>query len=198
MWSYQPKTATKNPKRSFEHSVQGPFDKIKEAQTPLDAFHRFMSPEYLAKIVEYTNTKISVKAQKYKVKKLTNSKVNIDELHALLELLIFAAAQRDNHLATRQMFDDEISGAIYKATMGRERFEFLIECLRFDDKMSRLDRKETDLLAAIREIWDDLIQNCKTSYKPGSYLPIDKQLLAFRKRCPFRMYISNKRAVVPE
>ncbi|XP_072388744.1 uncharacterized protein [Diabrotica undecimpunctata] len=171
-WSSQPKAATKTPKRNFVHFVQGPTNSR----------------------IYKCNAEISVRAQKYKVEKLTNSKVNIDELHALLGLLIFAAAQKDNHLATRQMFDDKISGAIYKATMGRERFEFLVECLRFDDKISRPHRKETDLLAAIREIWDDLIQNCKTSYKPGSYLTIDEQLLAFRGRCPFRMYIPNKPA----
>ncbi|GFQ86803.1 DDE_Tnp_1_7 domain-containing protein [Trichonephila clavata] len=44
------------------------------------------------------------------------------------------------------------------------------------------------------EIWDDFIKNCVDSYKPGSYVTIDEQLLAFRGRCPFRMCIPNKPA----
>nr|CAH7750575.1 unnamed protein product [Callosobruchus chinensis] len=118
----------------------------------------------------------------------------MDELYALVGLLIFSGAQKDNHLNTREMFDSKISGSTYKATMSGERFDFLLHNLRFDDKATRAERKNLDRFAPIREIWDELISNCKSSYKPGSYVTIDEQLLAFRGRCPFRMYIPSKPA----
>ncbi|XP_072400796.1 uncharacterized protein [Diabrotica undecimpunctata] len=48
-WSSQPKAATKTPKRNFVHFVQGPTNKTKEAQTPLDAFHCFMRSKFTGK-----------------------------------------------------------------------------------------------------------------------------------------------------
>lgn len=36
------------------------------------------------------------------------------------------------------------------------------------------------------------IEVCRTKYKPGSYVTIDEQLVGFRGKCPFRMYIPNK------
>lgn len=53
-------------------------------------------------------------------------------------------------------------------------------------------RKQTDKLAPIRHIWQILLENCRTLYKPGTYLAIDEQLVGFRGRCPFRMYIPSK------
>lgn len=78
--------------------------------------------------------------------------------------------------------------------MSEDRFQFLVNYLRFDDRTTRPLRKLTDPFAPIREIWDQFIINCNNNYKPGSYLTIDEQLLGFRGRCPFRMYMPNKPA----
>ena len=78
--------------------------------------------------------------------------------------------------------------------MSSERFGFLVSWLRFDDKTTREERKQTDHFAAIRELWEHFIDRCRTSYRQGSFITIDKQLLAFRGRCPFRMFIPNKPA----
>uniref|UniRef100_A0A1B6KLU3 PiggyBac transposable element-derived protein domain-containing protein n=1 Tax=Graphocephala atropunctata TaxID=36148 RepID=A0A1B6KLU3_9HEMI len=92
------------------------------------------------------------------------------------------------------MFDPAKSGLIYKANFSEKRFRFLVDCLRFDDKATREARRQSDKLAAIREIWDQFILTCTANYEPGPYLTIDEQLLAFRGRCPFKMYIPNKPA----
>ncbi|XP_037940738.1 piggyBac transposable element-derived protein 4-like [Teleopsis dalmanni] len=42
------------------------------------------------------------------------------------------------------------------------------------------------------KVWDLLIKQCNDSYTPESYNTIDEQLLAFRGRCPFKMYIPSK------
>ncbi|KAJ4431080.1 hypothetical protein ANN_19675 [Periplaneta americana] len=62
----------------------------------------------------------------------------------------------------------------------------------FDDKEKRQERRENDYFAPIRELWEEFVQNCRTCYKPGHFITVDEQLLGFRGRCPFRMYIPNK------
>lgn len=76
--------------------------------------------------------------------------------------------------------------------MSKNRFEFLLNCLRFDDKSTREERKAQDKFAPIREIWDLFIQNCNKNYTPSEHVTIDEQLLGFRGRCPFKMYLPNK------
>ncbi|CAE1143291.1 unnamed protein product [Acanthosepion pharaonis] len=43
-------------------------------------------------------------------------------------------------------------------------------------------------------MWDTFIEACGIHYIPHDFLPVGEQLLAFRGRCPFRMYIPNKPA----
>src|SRR5215469_7990135 len=78
--------------------------------------------------------------------------------------------------------------------MSEERFNFLSYCLRFHYPDTRERRKEEDPFAAVRTIWDIFMGNCEKMYTPSEHLTIDEQLLEFRGRSPFRMYIPNKPA----
>lgn len=183
----------KTPARNIVHIRPGPTQNAKNVFTPMDCFQTFFTDDLLEKIVIHTNEEIALKRVKYS-KSNDGSLKNIDkdELHALLGLLILSAVLKDNHLPSRDMFDTTLSGDRYRATMSERRFSFLLSCLRFDDKTTRENRKRTDKLAAISEIWDVLIENCKMNYKASSYLTIDEQLVGFRGKCPFRMYIPSK------
>nr|CAI5831944.1 unnamed protein product [Callosobruchus analis] len=172
--------------------ISMPSGAAREAQTPLDVFLCLFNDSILEKILIHTNTEIRIKSEKYKTAKATTSQTSRDELLALFGLLVFSGAQKENHLSARDMFDYKMSGSIYRATMSCERFNFLIESLRFDDKTTRTERRQLDRFAPIRDIWDEFICNCSHSYKPGNYITIDEQLLGFRGRCPFRMYIPSK------
>lgn len=66
--------------------------------------------------------------------------------------------------------------------------------MRFDDKNTRAERKKTDNMAAVREMFTEFVQNCETAYVPNEYLTIDEMLLAFRGKCSFRVYIPSKPA----
>lgn len=57
--------------------------------------------------------------------------------------------------------DPTISGSFLVTAMSRNRFIELAVFLRFDDKLSRPVRKETDELAVIRGIWDMFTENCR-------------------------------------
>lgn len=83
--------------------------------------------------------------------------------------------------------------AIY-VTMSEHRFRFLMKCIRFDDVHSRLERRATDKLAPIREIFEIFIKNSQNAFNPSDYMAIDEQLVAFRGNCQFRQYIPSKAA----
>ncbi|KAL7645266.1 UNVERIFIED_CONTAM: hypothetical protein RMT77_003652 [Armadillidium vulgare] len=117
-----------------------------------------------------------------------------DEVRALLGILLFSASQRGNHFSTREMFNSKTENQVYRSAMSEGRFSFLISCLRFDDPTTRDDRKKTDPFAEIRTILDIFIGNCEKMYTLSENLTIDEQLLAFKGKCPFRMYIPNKPA----
>ncbi|XP_065651233.1 piggyBac transposable element-derived protein 4-like [Hydra vulgaris] len=36
------------------------------------------------------------------------------------------------------------------------------------------------------------ITKCKSNYNPSAYLTVDEQLVTFRERCPFKMFIPTK------
>ncbi|KAF2903968.1 hypothetical protein ILUMI_02203, partial [Ignelater luminosus] len=80
------------------------------------------------------------------------------------------------------------------AVMSYKRFLFLLRCLRFDHKFTRIERRKQDKLAAIRSIFDSFVKNCKSSYSLGEFVTIDEKMQAFRGHCSFVQYIPNKPA----
>ncbi len=172
----------------------GPTQAAQHACTPSQCLSLFLVDEILDEIVKWTNVKVEVMKQKYKLQTNTHSNITRQELQAFIGILILSGCQRDNHLSTREMWDPAIGTPIYRATMSRARFEFLVDCLRFDDPDTREQRRQTDRLAPIRYVWDMFTRKCQEMYIPSDTLTIDEQLLAFRGRCLFRMYIPNKPA----
>ena len=61
--------------------------------------------------------------------------------------------------------------------MSYNRFLFLLSTIRFDDKRTRNQRKETDKLAAIRFILDAFIKKCKSTYCLEWFCTIDEMLV---------------------
>jgi len=109
-----------------------------------------------------------------------------------LGILISFAAMKNNHLSANHSFDISLCGYRYRSTMSLARFNFLVSCLRFDSKDTGENRRLITKFAPISEVWEILIKNCETLYKPSSYLTIDEQLVGFRGRCPFKIYIPSK------
>lgn len=76
--------------------------------------------------------------------------------------------------------------------MSKERFAFLLTCLRFDNPEDRIIRKVSDPAAPITEFFEMFVQNCQTSYALGKSICIDEMLIGFRGRCKFKMYLPSK------
>ncbi|KAG5861670.1 hypothetical protein JTB14_008115 [Gonioctena quinquepunctata] len=76
--------------------------------------------------------------------------------------------------------------------MSSDRFVALTKCIRFDDMATRVERRAVDKLAPIRCIFDMFVENFKRKMYPGSHMTVDEQLLGFRDRAPFRVYMKSK------
>lgn len=81
-----------------------------------------------------------------------------------------------------------------RATFSYNRFMFLLRSLRFDDRNTRINREETDKLAAIREVYAAFNENCKNNYSLSEFATTDEMLHPFRGRCSFIQYMPQKPA----
>lgn len=86
-----------------------------------------------------------------------------------------------HHLNTLDLWDTNDHGVeIFDPTMSRKGFLFLLKYLRFDDRHTRLKRNALGRLAAIRDILDTFVDNCKTHYlSPGSNVTIEEKVEGF-------------------
>ncbi|XP_071056505.1 piggyBac transposable element-derived protein 4-like [Onthophagus taurus] len=186
-WSSREPAKTRTPSRNIVVKVPG----IKNARVvirEIDAWAILFTPTILNEIITHTNEEIERQGVKYQPgTKYVHPTDNV-EINALLGLLYIAGARKDAHLSVQQMFSSQ-GPQIYRCIMPEIRFKFLLNCLRFDDKEKR---NREDKFSPIRQIWEDFIENCTKSYSPHCYVTIDEQLLGFRGKCPFRVYIGSK------
>ena len=83
---------------------------------------------------------------------------------------------------------------LFRATMSLKRFKHISRILRFDEKETRTARRARDKLAPIRDVFDAWVTTLSKSFIPYDNVTIDEQLVAFRGRCTFRMYMKSKPA----
>lgn len=130
--------------RNIVHIIQWPKDKAKTALNVLQQLKLFISNSIVDIIVLHTNTDISTKNEKYTVKTATTSDTCAEEIYALIGLLLLAARKKGNYLASAELFDFTESSTKYVPVMSKDRFDFLLKCLRFDDKSTRGESKAID------------------------------------------------------
>ncbi|UYV70328.1 hypothetical protein LAZ67_7002533 [Cordylochernes scorpioides] len=166
----------------------------KNTPTPLEAFLKFISIDIIKKIVEYTNIFIETIRPNYsRERDCRNTDEN--EIRCLLGLIIIIGKNRASHLHFKEIWNANGTGIeICRAAMAYERFLFLLRVIRFDNVLTRQIRRDNDKFAALREIFEMFVANCKQIYSPGEYLTIDEKLIPFRGKCNFRQYIPNKPA----
>lgn len=83
--------------------------------------------------------------------------------------------------------------------MSRDRFYAIMSALRFDDVQARQAenqenevRRNRDRLLPIRALFNQVVSRFAELYIPASKLCVDEQLVSFRGRCPFRVYMPDK------
>lgn len=170
------------------------------------AWSLFFTDDILNTIVSFTNAEIRLQRKRYARDRPTddedvaNTKIrpsyvrdtNLVEIKALCGIYYYAGALNMNSVTTKELFNKETGIPFFRAIMSEARFSFLTNCLRFDDKDTRIQRRETDRFAPIRDVFEAIISKCSELYTPSEYCTLDEQLVSFRGRCPFKMYIPSK------
>ena len=189
-----PKTASRTQPQNIFRERPGPKGLALNAKTPIDFWGLFISPEIIDLLVQKTNVVIQEKRLNYKQSTKARDS-DITEMKAFLGLVLLAGIYHSNRMNLDDLWNPDGTGVeIFRLTMSLHRFRFLLCCLRFDDKATRLARREFDKLAPIRELFSIFVENCLKNYTPSAFVTIDEMLIAFRGKCPFRQYIPNKPA----
>ena len=158
----------------------------------VDSFTLFFTEEMLDLILRCTN--------EYADHYLENggwmtdrwSPIDKIELRAFMSCLIFAGVSKSKNESLEQMWSSHFGRPFLRAVMSFQRFTMIMKFLRFDNKQDRQQRKGRDKMTHVRELWELFIQRCRTCYNPSDNCTIDEQLVGFRGRCPFRVYMPQK------
>lgn len=151
--------------------------------------------DILEEIMKWTNHKISSLRENYTKKYSYLCDLDMIELKAFIGLLVFTAIFKSQHETVDSLFATDGTGRdIFRCTIPKNRFLFILLALRFDNPNDRDERKKTDPSAAVSEIFNKFIENSRELYSPGPTMCVDEMLVPFRGRCTFKMYMPKKPA----
>ena len=192
VWSNEPRKARRTPQRNIVIGKPGPKNAAIQATTPEEAFRIFINDEIFTIVTKWTNQKIKLVRDKFKSRQGFSCDVTNKEIQAFIGVLLLLGATKSSMEALSSIWEQDGTGKpLCISAMSQKRFTFISYCLRFDDKLSREERKKNDKLAPIREILM-FVHACHSNYTPGFDCIVDESLLSFRGRCGFKQYIPNK------
>lgn len=174
-----------------EPTLHSPTAGLGTKADPLEVWNLLFYKEILLTILRWSNIKIQSVRDRYKnIFKIELGDVNITELKAFFALLFHAAILTLNHEKIERIFATDGTGRdIFRCVRSKNRFAFLLICLRFDNRDDRDMRKHHDLTVAISQVFNRFVANSQNVYENVS---IDKMLVGFRRKCRFKMYMPSK------
>lgn len=118
-------------------------------------------------VFQYTNSEI----EKYRNTQITVLNVSFEnirmsELKSFIGLMYYIGLHKNNHVCVDDIWSNEFGFNLYKATLSKRRFQFMSARLRFDDKNTRAEMREIDVLAPNLYMWDTFVSNCKKMIRP--------------------------------
>jgi len=75
--------------------------------------------------------------------------------------------------------------------MARNWFFEILRVIHFDDKTTGNQRRSTDKLGPIRYVFESII-TFQMAYTPNKHTTTGEQLVVFRGKCPFHVFIKSK------
>uniref|UniRef100_A0A182TCH5 DDE_Tnp_1_7 domain-containing protein n=1 Tax=Anopheles maculatus TaxID=74869 RepID=A0A182TCH5_9DIPT len=192
VWSIKPPERTGTMGRKLAHPRAVPVGLAKSAKSFSDCLSLFLDADVIAMITEYTNEQIKMEQPNYSRERDANL-TDETEIRALLGVLFIAGTVRDGRENIEYLFDSKMGTGLEAVflTMTSIRYHFLIRNVRFDDPTAVLDETEGDKLAPIREIYERIVSNCQKYVRPGRFLMLDEQTVAFKGKCEFRKFLTN-------
>jgi len=146
--------------------------------SPIEAWSLLFSDDLLNIILNHTNREI-----KYKCTKsfYYNDMLDMLELKAFIGLLYYAGWSKKNNDSLDTCFSAH-GLPLFRATMFKNRFQFLYSCLLSDDD-KKIHGNLTSDFTNIKKIWDLFVTNCIRYYELGYNVTIDEQILEFNGKC---------------
>lgn len=190
-WSKTCPSATRVRSQNIRFRPPGPKGAARNAETPLSCFNLFnLIFEILVTCTNIYINKIQNQYQRERDAKRTD----LVEMKALIGLLLGIGVSHSGRRNLNDFWDNSKGTGLQLVycTMSINRFRFLLRVLRFDDINDRNERRRLDKLAPIRTITQKMVKNCRDNFTPSDYLTLDDQLVGFRGRCGFIVYIPNK------
>lgn len=184
--------------RTRRHNIvtepSGPQDAAREVSSPYESWSLFMDIEMLQHIVTCTNIKITSMQINYERERDCGI-TNVIELRALFGVMYIIGLHKSSHTCIDDIWITDGTGLDFcRAVMSKQRFQFLLRALRFDDIHTRTERYVTDKLAPIRWVYESFVNNCEKYYTNTECVTIDEMLESFRGSCRFRQYMPSKPA----
>lgn len=118
--------------------------------------------------------------------------ISKNDLFAFFGLCIIRGVLQGKNEPLSSFWSQDFGINVFKETMSRNRFKDIKRYLRFDDKTTRSERRQTNKFAAIQELWESAMKRCGDAFFPGQHTTVDEQLFPCKCRCPFLQYISAK------
>ena len=145
---------------------------VAEPKDPLHIWRKFFDDSIYQEILTWTN----VKLHKYR-------------------FLLYSAVFKSNHEDCDLLFTTDGTGReIFRCIFSKNRFMYLLNCLRFDNPDTRSERQREDKTAAISFVFNAFVNNCRKNYKMGINATIDEMLIGFRGRSHLIIYMPQKPA----
>ncbi|XP_065683325.1 piggyBac transposable element-derived protein 4-like [Hydra vulgaris] len=150
------------------------------------AFKLFITSEMIKIIVNCTNGE----ARRIRLEGWVDTTVN--ELYEFIGVLLLAGVFNSKNQSIKELWSKLDGIPIFSTSMQRDRFVNLRRCIRFDERETRNQRRFEDKFTPLRNIMEMFTTKCKSNYNPSAYLAVDEQLVTFRGRCLFKMFIPTK------
>lgn len=172
----------------------------RDADSPVAAWRLLFTDDMVNKIVTKTNVRIQKLRSELPDEIVQNDKItylhdtDFVELSALIGLIYARGLLGQNMHDIEKLFSERFGHPIFSATMGRNRFKFLMGKISFDDLDTRQERWKHDRFAAFREIHQDFTQKCMEALTPDDFLTLDETLYPMRTGVSFRQFNKNKPA----
>ena len=148
---------------------------LSRVDTVLDVFKELWGHQNFESTLRFTKAEALLQGNtKFSIFKL--------ELEAFLGLCLLRGVFKGRNEPLSRFWETEHEQPIFRETMSRNKFQAILRYIRFDDKISRPLRRRTDKFAAIRELWNSLMDNCQKSYFPHADITVDEQLFPCRSR----------------
>lgn len=196
-WARRPPTrAVRTPQHNIMRRTNSSNLTANEPKDPFSIWCKYMDKEMLQEILKWTNEKMKEYRTKFAKENRSELKdLDMIELYAFIGLLFFTAVFKSNHENVDYLFATDGTGReIFRCVMSKNRFLFILHCVRFDNPCDREERRKTDKIAAISSLFTKFVQNCQKAYNVSEYATVDEMLVPFRGRTHLMIYMPMKPA----